>query len=241
MKSFARILFFSGLSLAGLYACQKELSDVPKSHQNSQPHALTLSSSSVKKGQALLVSLPAGLTDNSANWVVRPATGTQITPAGQSATITFSNSGTYYITAIYITDSVSGIEDSATAPVTVSDSSYTGAADSLTLAGEKFVLVAQLVPDTGSTLVDTGITFVIQTVDSYPCNAYVAITQNSLPRSDSVTLSSVVLNTGNACAGVTVPAENSFTINHLAVGSTSTITIFLPDGEGVFQFTGWSL
>lgn len=230
MKGLKQIFLFSGLSLIGLCACHKELS--PNTQADNTPaRTLTLSAVSVKKGQPLVASLPAGLTTNSVNWSVRPATGTQVTSGGQSAIITFSDAGTYTIVASYIVDSAAGTQDSATAPVTVTDSTYTAPVDSTTLVGKSLLLVPQSA-DSG------GVTFLIETVGAYTCSLIFNMSQGASPYSDSVMIN--YLQPGGACPGgdsSKVPIAGSFTVRPLSAGSSQTISVFLPGWEGWFEFT----
>jgi hypothetical protein len=227
MEGFKQILLFSGLCL---YACHKELGT--NTQPNMPAQALTLSATTVKKGQPLVASVPAGLTTNGVSWSVRPTTGTQVTSGGQSATISFSDAGTYTIVASYIVDSAAGTRDSATAPVTVTDSTYTAPVDSTTLVSESLILVPRSV-DSGS------VTFLIETVDAYACDLRFNMSQGASPYSDSVMIN--YLQPGGAC-----PAGNSsnvsmivdsFSVSRLNVGGSQTISVFLPGWEGQFQFT----
>lgn len=222
--------------MVGLYACHKDFSgsvDPNSVKSSSSAHPLTLSDSTAALGQPVVASIPTGLTSNNASWSVRPATGTQVTSAGQSATITFSKPGTYTIVAHYIVDSTSGTQDSCTAPITISDSNYTPPpVDTITLAGEKLTIIPTSV-DTG------GVTFLVETADSYACTYHMVLQPGAAPYSfsDSVTLAWLATGGATGCSGTNGPIVGSFTSQPLTVGTTQTISFFMPAQEGVFLFS----
>jgi hypothetical protein len=228
MKGLTRILLLSCVSIAGLYACRKVLSTSSPS-ENTKTDTLTLSASSVKTGEPLVASLPSAVTVNAASWTARPDSGVRVTPSGRSATFTFSAAGTYYITA-YITDSLTGAHDSCTAPITVTDSVYTIPRDTISLAGKQLILSPQSAGD-------SGVYMLLTTVDTFPCRMAINMGESMAPGGDSIYVNWAEAQGSNHCTGPGIPISNSFRLSKLAPGSSSNFWIFLPDGEGTFEFT----
>jgi len=225
MKSITRALLFSGLVIAGFSACHKDYSS---SSTPSTGTPLTLSTTSVARGEAMVATVPAGFSTNGLTWTVRPAAGTSITPGNGNASITFSYSGTYYITATSITDSATGKGDSCTAPITVTDSVYTPPTDSISAAGKKFILVPVSVTD-------SSVNLLLRTVDSFPCTYGILMGQNSEPWGDSITVFQIQGGFSNDLCGVNVPSVANFYQHTLTVGSSASIWIWLPWGGGTYQ------
>jgi hypothetical protein len=103
-------------------ACNKSTSS--QSTPNTGSLTLTLSDQSVKKGQALLVSLPQGVSAASVKWSVSPDSAARLTAGSNGASVLFFKAGRYKISANYATGSDSARRDSCNGTVVVSDTLY---------------------------------------------------------------------------------------------------------------------
>jgi hypothetical protein len=106
-----KVIFPTLLSVfLGLIGCQKETSE--------RTNILTASkTTAVKRGEPVVFAMAAAQNGQAVQWTVRPDAGVQINTSGHQASIRFAFAGNY---------TVSGIAgaDSASTPVTVTDSVY---------------------------------------------------------------------------------------------------------------------
>jgi hypothetical protein len=121
---------------------------------------LTVSSSSLDKGQPLVVTAPSTVTGGIA-WSVSPSNLTHVTPGNGQAIVLFGQPGTYQVTGAY---ALNGDSASSTATVTVSDSAYTPPVpvtwDTTSLVGDVITLTPVI--DSNAQLI-----FIAQTGKSY--------------------------------------------------------------------------
>jgi hypothetical protein len=130
---------------------------------------LTLSKSSVKKGEPLVVSSNEVRANSFIKWSVIPfSPNTWISPAGNKSVILFSNQGSYSITANYFSDSLAVTPyDSSSSPVTVSDSIYNDTVAHCNSILEVPILVGDQLILTPISYSDTGLVLLAHTVDIY--------------------------------------------------------------------------
>jgi len=177
---FAIIAFFLLIIVA--QSCKKNGS-------NSKAVSLTLSNSSVKKGEPFIVTSNQTSSASVIKWSVNPSSnGVNISSSGNRSVILFSNAGQYIVTANYYNDSTQSIPNgSSSSPVIVSDSIYN---DSSGQWAQCNVLVhpplnandqIMLTPISYS---DTGLVFLAQTKDTYE-NEYPHLDYLSGPDSTS--------------------------------------------------------
>ena len=120
----ASALLFSGALAFCLLACSKNAGKTSSNSTNSNTQVLTLSQSTVAKGQPLVASVPSGVSASSIRWTVSPSSAyTHLTTGNGQAMLLFAKAGSYRVTASYSAADSSG-NDSCSAPVTVSDSVY---------------------------------------------------------------------------------------------------------------------
>jgi hypothetical protein len=123
MKRLFCTLSFLMLSLAGFIACNKNASPASGSKTTGTSGAtLTLSATSVQKGAPLIATVDNSAAEN-IRWTVTPSIATHITTGDGQAMILFAQAGTYRVKASYVSGADSA--DSATCPITVSDTVYT--------------------------------------------------------------------------------------------------------------------
>ena len=152
MKKISTTLLLGGMLLA---SCTKSSSSstFPKT-------GLTVSSSSLDKGQPLVVTAPSTVTGG-VTWSVSPSTLTHVTPGNGQAVVLFGQPGTYQVTGAY---ALNGDSASSSATVTVSDSAYTPPVpvdwDTTSLAGDVITLTPVI--DSNAQLI-----FIAQTGKSY--------------------------------------------------------------------------
>jgi hypothetical protein len=161
MKSIFKILVFSGAAAAVIIACNKQGSS------SSAKPGLTLSKSTVARGEQLVASAQPASATAIVRFKVFPTTGTSLFSGKDQATAIFASSGTYTVTANYYTDSVGAPYDSSSSPVTVSDSIFNPAppiqSDTSALAGDAIQIQPITASDTG------GLILVAQTTKLYDC------------------------------------------------------------------------
>jgi hypothetical protein len=133
-----KITLFSVLSFCVLLACTK---NVHHDGTGTSSTSLSLSGSSVKRGEPLVATAPAGIS-SAIKWSVSPSSLAHVTTGSGQAMFLFAGSGTYHVTASY--PSADGKStDSATSPITVSEETYTGPTnygDTVDLAGDQVSL-----------------------------------------------------------------------------------------------------
>jgi len=143
MKASLRTLSILALGTAALFACSKTENHSSVDRPLPSPMSLTLSESSVQRGQALIASLPTGTSSSQIKWAVIPSAGSYISSSSGQAMILFANPGQYRVTAAYAADSVSPASDSVSVPVTVTDSIFQQpqapppASDTFSLSGDQ--------------------------------------------------------------------------------------------------------
>jgi hypothetical protein len=122
-QSLKRFALFLAV-ITGLIGCSKTGKYTSVNGAPASPLIISLSASSVQKGQILVASLPAQATSSQVRWTISPSSGAYISSFKEKAMILFANPGPYRVTATYASDSVSQPSDSSTAPVIVIDSVY---------------------------------------------------------------------------------------------------------------------
>jgi hypothetical protein len=146
MKRLFWTLSFLMLSLAGFIACNKNASPASGSKTSGTSNAtLTLSATRIQKGAPLIATVANSAAEN-IRWTVTPSTAAHITTGNGQAMILFAEAGKYQIKASYVSGADSA--DSATCPITVSDTVYTPvpptATDTTSLAGVGITLTPSL-------------------------------------------------------------------------------------------------
>lgn len=164
MKNILRAFLLAGILAATLPYCKKDNS---KSGNTEKP-VLTLSKTTVERGEPLTVSTVAN-SSSVVKWTVYPAGNSLISAALRSSSVLFSSAGGYIITASYFADSGSTAPyDSASSPVTVTDSVYTPPLidheDTLSLAGDQLMLQPYWVSDSAGLVIN------VQTKNVYNCS-----------------------------------------------------------------------
>jgi hypothetical protein len=169
MKNLFQIVAFSGIFLLCAQGCKKGGSEaIPSSPAipvGGKP-GITLSNSTVARGQQLNISVQGASTTTVVKWSIYPNTGATIMPGQGVATAFFGNPGNYHVTAYYCTDSAAAPFDSSSSPVTVNNSVYVPAppvqSDTSALAGNN--IFVQPIAAAGG-----GLYFALQTSNVYPC------------------------------------------------------------------------
>jgi hypothetical protein len=151
MKKSIKIILVAVFMSGVITQCKK--SDNTSGGQNNA--TLTLSSSTVKKGEPLLVNASTLANSPLVRWTITPGNTSLVSAANSSSTILFSQAGGYTVTANYYTDSSSGISyDSVSSPVQVTDSVYIPPApdtnnDTISLAGDQLMVTPAAMSDSG--------------------------------------------------------------------------------------------
>ncbi len=118
MRTVTRITLCVCLLAALVAGCKKNGNSLDKS-------ALTLSKTTVKMGEPLVVATNANGSNLVTKWSVTPSVNTWISSSNKKTVILFSSPGAYVVTASYFSDSAApGPYDSSSSPVTVLDSLY---------------------------------------------------------------------------------------------------------------------
>jgi hypothetical protein len=210
------------LLCAGMSACVKNANNGQHGGGGSRDSAtLTLSKSSVKRGEQVMVSTNLANTGTLIKWKTNATAGAIVSPANSQAAVIFALAGTYNITASYYNpaDTVSAY-DSSSSPVVVTDSIYTPSnsspADTTNLSGS-----VALTP----ILTDSGLIIMIQTGNLYDCTSYLTAygwTEGGPTLNFDFSSAEVVLNSIN-CGGARNPAN--------------AIMFFLPLADGYYPVT----
>jgi hypothetical protein len=185
------------------------------SHNGTQTGTLTLSSTTIQKGQPLMASLSGGTT-TSVKWSVSALSEfAHIAPAGNKAMILFAKGGTYRVTAAAL-GADSAVTDTSWAVVTVTDTVYQPVPspypDTTSFAGDQIAFTPQVDPSNNLFLF-------AQTGHSYGCSSSMIFrTQIGANGQGSVALSflEVVSNGTGSCNGVENPASA-----YIFLGNTS--------------------
>lgn len=154
MKKSIKIILFASIISGVMTQCKK--TDSATGGQNNA--TLTLSSSTVKKGEPLQVNASTIVNSPIIRWTITPANTSLVSAATSSSTILFSKAGGYTVTANYYADSSSGISyDSVSSPVQVTDSVYVPPApdpnsDTTSLVGDQLMITPAAMSDSGFVL-----------------------------------------------------------------------------------------
>jgi len=219
MRSVASIII-TALSIVIFY------SSCTKNGNGSSTSALTLSNSSVQRGEPLIATANSTNSDMVVKWTISPSANTWVSSTGNKSVILFSNSGSYTVTANYYPDSISTIPiGSSTSPVTVTDSIYNDSSgqwahcDAIELVPLNSNDQVNLAPVSYS---DTGLVLVAHTQQTYG-NTYPLL--NYQPGPDSVAGYEFVFGgvSKYACggsAGADLPATAIISFPNLSIGTT---------------------
>jgi hypothetical protein len=201
MKNLLLPVIIAGVLALTVTGCQKTASKstTPKAS------ALTLSKTSVARGEQLTASVQGLSASAVIKWSVFPTPGTKLLSGKDQATAFFGNQGRYQLTAnIYADSTAPAPYDSTSSPVTVSDSVYTPPppvqSDTSALAGNSIQIEPITATDTG------GLIMIAQTSKLYSCypqlNYYFSQQGNTIEL-DFQSVSSTIA----ACNGVTNTAK----------------------------------
>ena len=108
----ANILLIGFLIAICFVACKKETLNTGNATLEASK------TSSIKKGEPVIFTLPPSAAGSSAKWSVNPSSNTQINARGDSASILFGSKGNYTVTATFG-------NSMATSSVSVTDTAYT--------------------------------------------------------------------------------------------------------------------
>jgi len=130
---------------------------------------LSLSNSSVKKGQPLIVTANVSQSSAFVKWLVNPVSAsTWISSSGNKSVILFSNSGNYTVTANYYLDSMASTPyDSSSSPVIVTDSVYTDSVASCNAIEQVSINAGDQITLTPISYSDTGLVVLAHTQQTY--------------------------------------------------------------------------
>lgn len=202
MKNLLLPVIIAGVLAVTVTGCQKTAS---KSSTAPNSPALTLSKTSVARGEQLTASIQGLSTSAFIKWSVFPTPGTKLLSGKDQATAFFGNQGRYQLTAnIYADSTAQTPYDSSTSPIIVSDSIYAPPppvqSDTSALAGNSIQIEPITASDTG------GLILIAQTSILYSCyprlNYYYSQQGNTI-EIDFQSVSSVIA----ACDGVTNTAK----------------------------------
>ena len=164
MKVFLVLLLF----ITFYTSCKKDANADQNTKGNS---VLTLSKTTVKRGEQLLASTNLSDANSKIKWTVFPSGSSNISSANKEAGAIFALAGTYRITASYYSPSDTAVAyDSSSSPVTVTDSFYTPTSngmnvDTASLAEDQIILI----PVKAS---DSVFVMLMQTKNLYNCTPY---------------------------------------------------------------------
>ncbi len=206
--------------------------------------AVTLSKTTVARGEPLLASVADLSTSATIRWKIFPAPGTMLSASRDQATVFFGNKGSYQLTAVVYADSTSPIAtDSSTTPVTVSDSVYTPPppiqSDTSALFGDAIQIQPVTCTDTG------GLILAVQTVNLYSCypqlNYYFSQQGNTIEL-DCLSVSSMMedcggaLNTAKAVVLSHAPLNGVYNFNVVLNTATYHGTLTVTDQTYTFSW-----
>ena len=203
MKNFRFLIPIIGLLAAAGTGCKKN-----GSSSSSGKPGLTLSKSTVARGEQLTATIQDLPSSAVVKWRVFPTPGTKILSGKDQATAFFGNQGSYQVMATVYADSSAPLPyDSSSSPVVVSDSIYTPPppiqSDTSALAGDAIQIEPITATDTG------GLILVAQTTNLYSCNPqlnyYFSLTGNTFEL-DFQCVSSIT----NGCAGSSMTTAKAF-------------------------------
>ena len=221
MKYIASALLFSGALAFCLLACSKNAGKTSSNSTSSKTQVLTLSQSTVAKGQPLVVSAPSGVSASSIRWTVSPSSAyTHLTTGNGQAMLLFAKAGSYRVTASYSAADSSG-NDSCSAPVTVSDSVYCPGGpqngyDTLSLAGVQVTLVPAV--DSGAS--GSNVVLLAESDKTFPCFPSFIYSLTQATNGISLNLVDIVAGSSSGnCDGSHNQAVSYLFLNELANGT----------------------
>ena len=167
MKNVMGICLLSCLLVAFGISCSKN-----NSSSGTTKTTLSLSNSSVKKGQPLVVTANVSQSSAFVKWSVNPVSAsTWISSSGNKSVMLFSNSGNYTITANYYLDSMASTPyDSSSSPVIVTDSVYTDSVASCNAIEQVSINSGDQITLTPISYSDTGLVLLAHTQQTYGSN-----------------------------------------------------------------------
>ena len=162
MKATISVFLSLCLVTAFVAACKKNgKSSIDKS-------ALTLSKTSVKIGEPLVVATNATGSDLATKWSVNPSVNTWVSSANNKTVILFSSPGTYTVTASYFSDPAASVPyDSSSSPVIVTDSIYNDQVVSCDLLAQVPINSGDQITLTPISYSDTGLVLLSHTQQTY--------------------------------------------------------------------------
>ncbi len=169
MKIEIKNLFILFLFICFYASCTKNSNTSKTSGGNI---VLTLSRTTVKRGEQLLVSTDLSDPNSKIKWTVYPSGSSYVSSANKEASAMFASAGIYHITASYfsLSDTVVAY-DSSSLPVTVTDSFYTPTSNGMnvdtasSMVGDEIILS----PVKAS---DSVFVMLAQTKNLYNCTPY---------------------------------------------------------------------
>lgn len=130
--------------------------------------ALTLSKTSVKMGEPLVVATNATGSNLVTKWSVNPSLNTWISSVNNKTVILFSSPGRYTVTASYYSDSTAPVPyDSSSSPVIVTDSIYSDSLVSCDLLAQVPINAGDQITLTPISYSDTGLVLLSHTQQTY--------------------------------------------------------------------------
>lgn len=198
-------------------ACKKDSTD------SGNPTLEASKTSSIKKGEPVVFTLPQSAAGSIVNWSVSPNANTQLNTSGNIASVLFGAKGYYTITA------ESGTKI-ATSSVSVTDSVYTGGDAPIPptilplVSGESINISVSRV-DSNSI---TGLLLIAQTTHSYTCIGNYLMSETNAGAS-GYTLQYTGVNVPGGCTGSSAKAGGFCFLFPFPAG-TSTLTIIV-DGK----------
>jgi hypothetical protein len=240
MKNLIRIVVLSGLVVTYLLACNKQ-----GSGSSAGKPALTLSKSTVARGEQLVITAQPSSAATIVRFSVFPAAATKLFSSRDQANAFFGNSGSYTVTANYYTDSAGAPFDSSSSPVTVSDSIYSPPtpiqSDTSALAGDAIQIEPITATDTG------GLIMVAQTTKLYGCNPTLNYYFEQFANTINIYFLDVDADGVDDCGGVKstakgfifakAPANGTYNFNVILNTATYQGTLTVTDQNYTF---GWS-
>lgn len=203
MKNFRFLVPIIGLLAAAGTGCKKN-----GSNSSSAKPGLTLSKSTVARGEQLIASIRDLPSSAVVKWRVFPTPGTKILSGKDQASAFFGNQGNYQLMAtVYADSSAPQPYDSSSSPVVVSDSIYSPPppvqSDTSALAGDAIQIEPITATDTG------GLIMVAQTTNLYSCNPQLNYYFDQVGNTIEVYFLSVS-SYSNACAGSGMSTAKAF-------------------------------
>ena len=173
LKTQVKLLLLLSIGLAFTVSCKKN------SNTTEKP-ILTLSKSTLKRGEPLIVSTNEVKSDLVIKWSANPPSpNTWISGTGSKSVFLFSTSGSYSVTASYFTDSSSSAPyDSSSSPVVVTDSLFNDSVAQCNAILQVPISVGDQIFLLPVSYSDTGLVLLAHTQDVYG-NQYPALSYNT--------------------------------------------------------------